>query len=371
MEQDNISCPHCKKLLLWEEKRAGQVGRCPFCNGYFTYPRFLWPLPKLTQKKDISLENKPQKKTTVVGTKSLSEITGYAIYSRPISNQSVQRKDLHDIEDIINAAINKIQNSAKIYLCNLTISGYDNDPRELVEIPEVRIWCREAHAKAPYLPYLLANDSLEFYLFSLIDLEVTSRDYDKRKVQVFIKSKSQLKELLSEIKIAGTNFFEKCNIKNVKDIVEKNDKRLREHLPPIEEENKNDRIAHFFFCTFKNNDVFYRASDYMRESSKLLGNIDCIILAHQHSKIDSEKTLDEYLAKKLENLASLFNRNAEKSVIIGQELLIEMIKLYPNGASIELFIFRTDKRLEEKINSIIFTLTKQFEASVITLDNKN
>ena len=57
----------------------------------------------------------------------------------------------------------------------LSISGYDADPRGLWGIREVRRWCQAAQHRAPYLPCLLAKDSVGWYLFALMQTTVLGR----------------------------------------------------------------------------------------------------------------------------------------------------------------------------------------------------
>jgi hypothetical protein len=57
------------------------------------------------------------------------------------------------------------------------ISGYDEDPRELYEIPDVRLWMRELDDLFPYWFYFLSKHSstMEFVTFSLCDYMETPR----------------------------------------------------------------------------------------------------------------------------------------------------------------------------------------------------
>jgi len=55
------------------------------------------------------------------------------------------------------------------------IHGYDNDPRELNQIEEVRKWIKNSVAKVPGLSYFLVNDKyaqfIKLFMFSIIDIE--------------------------------------------------------------------------------------------------------------------------------------------------------------------------------------------------------
>ena len=47
----------------------------------------------------------------------------------------------------------------RLHKITLTISGYDNDPRELYEIPEVCAWARDTFKSLPSLWFFLDEDS--------------------------------------------------------------------------------------------------------------------------------------------------------------------------------------------------------------------
>lgn len=69
---------------------------------------------------------------------------------------------------------NTITNLARIWVregrpikADLTIGGYNNDPRELYEIPEVCQWAKWITNELPVLPYFLAYGSLDLIVFML------------------------------------------------------------------------------------------------------------------------------------------------------------------------------------------------------------
>ena len=83
--------------------------------------------------------------------------------------------DMHDVEDISHIVMEELQQHGSFQLWNLTISGYDEDPRALFEIPEVRAWCKSAHAKAPYLPCLLSERAIKWYSSCVLEIEIVRR----------------------------------------------------------------------------------------------------------------------------------------------------------------------------------------------------
>lgn len=53
-------------------------------------------------------------------------------------------------------------------------SGYENDPRELAVIKEVRSWFGKVHRKLPYLPVILFDDSLQWYFHCIMPIRPQS-----------------------------------------------------------------------------------------------------------------------------------------------------------------------------------------------------
>lgn len=58
---------------------------------------------------------------------------------------------------------------------NMTISGYDTDPRSLPMIPEVVAWYRKVHAQHPYFAIFLSAFSVHSYVLSQLDIEVVGK----------------------------------------------------------------------------------------------------------------------------------------------------------------------------------------------------
>lgn len=73
------------------------------------------------------------------------------------------------------------------------IHGFDNDSRELYQIPEIKNWITEIFNNVPGLTYFLANDEycqfLKVFVFSLVKLINIDKGLKKDKVWVEIDSK--------------------------------------------------------------------------------------------------------------------------------------------------------------------------------------
>ncbi len=167
-----------------------------------------------------------------------------SIYFCPVSKESVLALDTKDIDDIINTATDSLKKGERFPLWNVTISGYDDDPRGLWQIPEVRAWCKNAQAKVPHFLCLVSEATINWYLFCLLDVEilgqgkksmlpeeqkamesilakVSQEDPDKAakmrlsfegKAYVEVKSPAEARRLLNETTQAGKQFFSGCGV---------------------------------------------------------------------------------------------------------------------------------------------------------------
>jgi hypothetical protein len=84
------------------------------------------------------------------------------LFLYPVDRQSVEtrsEKEIISIKDYIKDITTVSIAKQRLNRFKLTISGYDNDARELYEIPEVCVWARDCFQKIPYLLYFLDDAS--------------------------------------------------------------------------------------------------------------------------------------------------------------------------------------------------------------------
>jgi len=87
--------------------------------------------------------------------------------------RDVERNNINPVLEILNdllTPVNAKQYFEKVELC---VSGYDNDPKELCEIPEVRKYMSDLDSQFPYWFYFITklSLSLSFITFSLCQFE--------------------------------------------------------------------------------------------------------------------------------------------------------------------------------------------------------
>jgi hypothetical protein len=72
-----------------------------------------------------------------------------------IDRKSIETSNLKDIDDSLNYFIKKGVRNFKSKLV-IQVDGYDDDPREIFEIPAVKVYYTKVFAKYPHLIYFLS-----------------------------------------------------------------------------------------------------------------------------------------------------------------------------------------------------------------------
>jgi hypothetical protein len=74
-----------------------------------------------------------------------------------ITNQEINQLDLSVVEKAIHPLLTgkPVQDWEQILQFEIDFTREDNDPRELSEIPEIRLWYVKLDAKYPWFPFIL------------------------------------------------------------------------------------------------------------------------------------------------------------------------------------------------------------------------
>lgn len=72
-----------------------------------------------------------------------------------IDRKSIETSNLKDIDDSLNHFIKNGVRNFKSKLA-IQVDGYDDDPREIFEIPDVKVYYTKVFAKYPHLMYFLS-----------------------------------------------------------------------------------------------------------------------------------------------------------------------------------------------------------------------
>ena len=83
-----------------------------------------------------------------------------------VPKEDILRKKFVDVEPILFYITEKIKETQKFpVLMRILVDGYNEDPRLLLEIPEVIEWFGDLHSKYSYLPYFLDEETIPLYYY--------------------------------------------------------------------------------------------------------------------------------------------------------------------------------------------------------------
>jgi DNA-directed RNA polymerase subunit RPC12/RpoP len=110
------------------------------------------------------------------------------------------------VENIVNGIAGMCVKEERLRKITMTISGYDSDPRELYEIPEVCAWARETNRSQPGLWYFLDEDSQYRFIgwicgpASLKDIQSQEflNRFDSQKIECAVKSTAAFADILEK-----------------------------------------------------------------------------------------------------------------------------------------------------------------------------
>lgn len=104
----------------------------------------------------------------------LFEFTGgdHIIRHIQVSKDEILSGNIGRVKSLVAMISHELRLDQKVHPWNLTISGYDYDPRPLSEIPEVVIWYKKVHEEISYLPIFLTPFALNPYLLSVLDAKM-------------------------------------------------------------------------------------------------------------------------------------------------------------------------------------------------------
>ena len=106
-----------------------------------------------------------------------------------ISRQEVIEGKTHRIRNAVVDCIDGFKSSRNLVPIYFGIDGYDDDPRGLFEIPEVRAWCMRLYREVPFIFSLLDSDTIAWFFSCVADIEIVGRTTEA--------PQGWLKELLS------------------------------------------------------------------------------------------------------------------------------------------------------------------------------
>ena len=113
----------------------------------------------------------------------ISQQSDYTVLQ--ISQETIQNCDTSEYVTLLHGAIGTIQSfEAAFQRYVLLVSGYDNDQRELYQIPEVVSFIKDLNSKLPFWLYFVNTSDKRFFSWIIACLcQAMSLDHDEESMQ--------------------------------------------------------------------------------------------------------------------------------------------------------------------------------------------
>ena len=112
----------------------------------------------------------------------ISQQSDYTVLQ--ISQEAIQNCDTSEYVTLLNGATGSLQSfEAAFQRYVFLISGYDDDPRELYQIPEVVSFIKDLNSKLPFWLYFINTKDKRFFSWMIACLcQATSLDQDEETI---------------------------------------------------------------------------------------------------------------------------------------------------------------------------------------------
>jgi hypothetical protein len=127
-----------------------------------------------------------------------------------VDRKHLLNADASEIEEVLASMRKQIRAGHPLVQCQLVFYGYNNDPRAICEIPEIRIWCAMAWAQSPEIvPFLeqQVTKVSQMFLWCLLDVGVTAIGDNQGQYAVPTEAYT---ELVSQAAVAAARFLQSC-----------------------------------------------------------------------------------------------------------------------------------------------------------------
>jgi len=92
-----------------------------------------------------------------------------------ISRQEVIEGNTGRIKIAVDDSLREFRSSRNLIPIHFGIDGYDDDPRGLFDIPEIRSWCKQLYHEVPFLFSLLDSETMAWFFPCVADIEIIDR----------------------------------------------------------------------------------------------------------------------------------------------------------------------------------------------------
>ncbi|ADU32502.1 hypothetical protein [Evansella cellulosilytica] len=130
--------------------------------------------------------------------RELSNLEGYANISLKVSRENVERGRIQKHLNFVN----QLEKNKDIRNNSLMIffDGYENDAREIIEIPEVRKWVSRLFKKKPHIFYYLSdNETISIFLLCISKSKIVKSDNQTATYEITLENHIITKIMTSAI----------------------------------------------------------------------------------------------------------------------------------------------------------------------------
>ena len=143
----------------------------------------------------------------------------------PISRQEIETKNFNRINQLI-MTLNSVGINARGNIL-LSVSGYDDDAREIYQIPEIREYYQKILSLCPHMLYFLTNDCQNAACFLYCIFDIISEKNGDTKIQIHLDTRSgnrDINKALSDFccRVRDTKSISIEDILNSKDSFQEN-----------------------------------------------------------------------------------------------------------------------------------------------------
>ena len=203
-----------KKLFGARDAESNGSGRCRMCQADLSDQTVGKEVKQYRDLCDACATKEYEAGHSVQDMKLKDGSTAKMVKYVPVERAKVESLDISDVEEIVKIATEELQRTGAYQPWNMTISGYESDPRELLEIPEVRAWCKKCLDEKPYLLALLSQDTINWFVFCVVNVKVVRKAGGK--MEIDMKLPDEDIQMLVANGIVAWNFFASCGVENTK-----------------------------------------------------------------------------------------------------------------------------------------------------------
>ena len=203
-----------KRLFGAKEAGSNGPGRCRICQADLAGQSFG---KEVKQYRDLcdACATKEYESGHAVQEMTLKDgSTAKVVKCLPVERAKVESLDISDAQEIVRCVTEELQRTGTYQPWNMTISGYERDSRELLEIPDVRAWCKKCLDEMPHLMALLSQDTINWFVFCVVDVKVVRKQGGKMEIDMQLPQEDI--QMFAVNNMFTRMWFTECGVENAK-----------------------------------------------------------------------------------------------------------------------------------------------------------